>query len=210
MSSPRPGDHLVSSRPGFHHHGLYLGEQQVIHYLGFSAGELSGQIAVTSLAQFCQSNDYQVVPHAMRCYSHEQSIDRAFSRLGEAHYNTVFNNCEHFVRWCIDGFHYSKQIQELVAAGMLAQRTAKTLLAPPHLPTALVRTQRQAQSLPVPAPMVMRVQANPTLPSTVGSNAASVAASLLLATSTAPLTTTLAGGTLAYLTLRRVWHWLKD
>ena len=54
MSLPQPGDHLVSPRTGYQHHGLYLGDHQVIHYLGFSAGELSGQITITSLAEFCQ------------------------------------------------------------------------------------------------------------------------------------------------------------
>ncbi|WP_439839782.1 lecithin retinol acyltransferase family protein [Aeromonas caviae] len=32
MPLPQPGDHLVSPRAGYQHHGLYLGDHQVIHY----------------------------------------------------------------------------------------------------------------------------------------------------------------------------------
>ena len=30
----KPGDHLVVSRWGYDHHGLYAGNNQVIHYTG--------------------------------------------------------------------------------------------------------------------------------------------------------------------------------
>ena len=33
------GDHLISPRPGFTHHGLYVGNNEVIHYAGYSSGE---------------------------------------------------------------------------------------------------------------------------------------------------------------------------
>ena len=46
------GDHLISPRPGFTHHGLYLGNNEVIHYAGYSSGEESGQVVLTSLDVF--------------------------------------------------------------------------------------------------------------------------------------------------------------
>ena len=48
------GDHLISPRMGYSHHGLYLGRNQVIHYSGFSDGRHKGVIAFTSLEEFCQ------------------------------------------------------------------------------------------------------------------------------------------------------------
>mgnify|MGYP006326285161 CR=1 FL=1 len=33
-------------------------------------------------------------------YSPTEIIERARLRLGENRYNVIFNNCEHFVRWC--------------------------------------------------------------------------------------------------------------
>lgn len=209
MSSPRSGDHLVSSRTGYQHHGLYLGEHQVIHYLGFSAGELSGQIAITSLLEFCQGHGYRVMPYATRGYSREESIDRAYSRLGEAHYNTLLNNCEHFVRWCIEGFHYSGQIHQLIAADVLAQQSAKALLTHSRLPTTAVANAMQSRSVPVPH-TATKVFASPTTRSETGMTAASAAIGTVLVTSAAPLATALAGGTLTYLALRQAWRWLKN
>ncbi|MCS3459599.1 lecithin retinol acyltransferase family protein [Aeromonas sp. BIGb0445] len=133
MPLPQSGDHLVSPRIGYQHHGLFLGDHQVIHYRGVSAGERSGQVAITSLAEFCQRQGYHVQHHGMRAYNREESIDRAYSRLGEAHYSTLLNNCEHFVRWCIDGFHYSKQINQLIATGCIAHQALRSVARQPTL-----------------------------------------------------------------------------
>lgn len=50
--------------------------------------------------------------------SPEETIRRARSRMGEKHYNLVFNNCEHFVMWCKTGKAVSKQV--INAATLLA------------------------------------------------------------------------------------------
>src|SRR5574344_1759105 len=112
------GDPLVSPRPGFTHHGLYVGNNEVIHYAGYSSGEESGQVVLTSLEVFRNGHPCRVVSHSLRRYTPGQSVERAWSRLGEAHYSALFNNCEHFVTWCIQGFHYSAQVQRLVEAGL--------------------------------------------------------------------------------------------
>lgn len=46
------GDHLVSSRIFYAHHGIYLGEGKVIHYAGWANGLRAGKIEITSLADF--------------------------------------------------------------------------------------------------------------------------------------------------------------
>jgi len=33
-------------------------------------------------------------------YGEREIIDRALRRHGEDRYNLIFNNCEHFARWC--------------------------------------------------------------------------------------------------------------
>jgi len=81
MPLPQPGDHLVSPRAGYQHHGLYLGDHQVIHYQGVSAGIHSGQIAITTLAEFGQRRGYRIQHHRSRVFNREESIDRAYSRL---------------------------------------------------------------------------------------------------------------------------------
>ena len=49
------GDHLVSPRPGFTHHGLYVGNNEVIHYAGYSSGEESGAVSAPSGCGFVGS-----------------------------------------------------------------------------------------------------------------------------------------------------------
>ena len=127
MPLPQSGDHLVSPRTGYQHHGLYLGDHLVIHYQGFSAGIHSGQIAITTLAEFSEGQGYRILLHSARAYNRKESIDRAYSRLGEAHYSMLFNNCEHFVLWCIEGFHYSKQINQLITTGFIAHQALRTV-----------------------------------------------------------------------------------
>ncbi len=107
------GDHLVSPRTAYNHHGIYTGEQ-VIHYSGFSKGMSKGQISKTSLEEFSQGNTISVELHSKRKYGPEESIKRASRRLGEDWYDVLLNNCEHFVTWCILGTHSSSQINALI------------------------------------------------------------------------------------------------
>lgn len=187
MLLPQPGDHLVSPRTGYQHHGLYLGDHQVIHYLGFSAGELSGQITITSLAEFCQMHDYHIQHHETRAYNREESIDRAYSRLGETHYSPLLNNCEHFVLWCIEGFHYSKQINQLIATGYIA-----------HQALRIVASQ--------PTTSALAGLATSTMLSTSTRTVLAATAGSLLSTTAAPITLPLA----ATYGLYRAWRWFRD
>lgn len=120
------GDHLVSPRTGYTHHGLYIGNNQVIHYSGFVDGFSSGEIEITSLNDFGNGNEVTVKDHSLRKYDHEESVERAWSRLGEDWYNVLINNCEHFVTWCITGFHSSSQVNKLIVA--IAQQYGKQII----------------------------------------------------------------------------------
>ncbi len=109
------GDHLVTSRIGYTHHGLYIGRKSVIHYSGFANDISSGVIEIASLASFCNGNEVWVQPYKNRKYSAKESVSRARSRLGEDWYNLLLNNCEHFVAWCITGCHMSAQVNDAVS-----------------------------------------------------------------------------------------------
>ncbi len=126
------GDHLVSPRTGYSHHGLYLGNQCVIHYAGISDKLTDGSIMPTSLESFCQGSGYSVVDHPDRAFDREASILRAYSRMGEQQYSLLFNNCEHFVNWCIDGANHSPQAENLatglqIGHAIIAQHNNATL-----------------------------------------------------------------------------------
>jgi hypothetical protein len=110
------GDHLVTPRTGYTHHGIYIGNEQVIHYSGFANGQSTGTICITSVKAFANGHDVSVQKHFFRFYNDEESVERAHSRLGEDWYNVLINNCEHFVNWCITGLHDSPQVRAAIKA----------------------------------------------------------------------------------------------
>ena len=149
------GDHLVTPRTGYTHHGLYIGNQEVIHYEG-KFGSNSGCIAKVTLAEFCEGASCRVRDYPLRVYGRKESVERASQRLGESDYNLVLNNCEQFVAWCIMGIGYSEQLNDVVstaiqtsaliesqttqaAASYVAQSTLTENTAR-HLATAVVPT----------------------------------------------------------------------
>lgn len=116
------GTHLISYRFGYSHHGLYVGDNQVIHYAGSLSGEETGSIELSTLEDFTQGNGFHIKHHPVRYYDAHECVDRAYARLGEKHYNLLLNNCEHFVTWCIQGFSYSHQITRAINSGMSIKR----------------------------------------------------------------------------------------
>ncbi len=104
------GDHLVTPRRGYMHHGIFVGNGKVIHYGGYTKGKADGIIVVTTLDEFAQGNGYRTVKHWFRRFTSTRIIERALSRLGEQRYHYALNNCESFVMWCIFGIRFSSQV----------------------------------------------------------------------------------------------------
>ncbi len=126
-----PGDHLVSPRLGFEHHGLYLGQGRVIHYAGRGGVSSSGNneaegIECVSLSDFAQGQAVRVIEHPHRRYDAQAAISRAYRRQGEQRYHPAFNNCEHFMQWCIEGVSHSPQVSRWLLAA--ARATGHPLL----------------------------------------------------------------------------------
>ncbi|HWL23317.1 MAG TPA: lecithin retinol acyltransferase family protein [Ureibacillus sp.] len=87
--------HLKVNRPFYSHHALSLGDGQVIHYS-------EGIVHIQTIEEFAKGAIiFKVDTHRTR--NKDEVIQRAYSRLGENRYNLIFNNCEHFVRWCMNG-----------------------------------------------------------------------------------------------------------
>lgn len=118
------GDHLVTPRTGYTHHGLYIGNGEVIHYSGFANGRATGTICICTIEEFGNGRSVSVKEHLVRPYDRKQSVERALSRLGEDWYNVLVNNCEHFVNWCINGLHSSVQVNRLIEAVSSAYNAA--------------------------------------------------------------------------------------
>lgn len=98
------GEHLIVDRLGYTHHGLYIGNNRVLHY---SSNRI---IEIDSLYSFIESGKNIRIIDSPRNYSSNEVIGRGYSRLGEADYDLVFNNCEHFVNWCRSGGKWSNSI----------------------------------------------------------------------------------------------------
>ena len=110
----KAGDHLITERLSYTHHGIYLGNNKVIHYSGLANGLRAGPVEITDLSTFSQGKSTYVMQHNSRTFSHRQTIKRARSRLSEDKYNLLLNNCEHFINWCIYGKASSPQVTKVI------------------------------------------------------------------------------------------------
>ena len=122
--SIKKASHLVSDRGLYTHHGLYIGNNQVIHYSGLADGLESGPIEIVALEDFHNGNGFTIQEHSNAKYSVEEIIKRAKSRLGENNYSLSGNNCEHFVTWAIDGNHESNQVDKAIPKVTVAEAAA--------------------------------------------------------------------------------------
>ena len=110
------GDHVFVRRLGYTHHGIDTGDGTVIHYTGEVGQKSNAAVRETPMDGFAKGCLVLVRPYGT-CDSNDNTIARARSRLGEASYHLVFNNCEHFAVWCKTGHHRSEQVRDAAAVG---------------------------------------------------------------------------------------------
>ena len=102
------GDHLIARRVGYTHHGLYLGDGNVLEYL------MNEGVTIVPLSSFANGHEIFIREHKNARYQGIQAVNRGMLRLGENHYNLLTRNCEHFVNWCIEGIESSRQVDNLI------------------------------------------------------------------------------------------------
>ncbi|MGL6464930.1 lecithin retinol acyltransferase family protein [Aeromonas hydrophila] len=181
------GDHLVTPQPEGHHHGLFVGHDQVIH----CAGEHSGQLALTSLAEFSQHCTIEVKPHTQRLFSREESLTRAYARLSEGEQGQPFANSERFVTWCIEGVPHPPKLLQTAVATVVAAEVARHTLGK----AATSATAGLAAS---------------TLATTAGGTGAAATVVSVTGIVSAPLLAPLAVGAVAAYGISKLWDWLND
>ena len=115
--------HVVTSRLGYTHHGIYVGNGNVVHYRGLSYSWRTGPVEEVSLAEFARGRAIRVHAQVSPSFDRDAVVARARSRLGESAYSILSNNCEHFCEWCLHGRNRSRQIDEL------CKRPRRALLA---------------------------------------------------------------------------------
>ena len=138
----KPGDVIGVSRGAYEHYAIYAGNKKVIHYAG-AGTDFEGNVCIheapfdefinNSKSYFVVSfeGEYPVKIQSSTkfikngtfdyfgrkkysTYSAEETLKRAYSRLGEARYSLVKNNCEHFAMWCKTGESESTQVRQIV------------------------------------------------------------------------------------------------
>ena len=135
---PKIGDHVFVDRSVFgvklyEHHGIYVGDDMVVHYNGLAHGivlEKScfeeilsnvvpldkrniAKVEMTSLDEFASGDTWQIKEHANAPFSGADIALCAKARVGEQKYNLLINNCEHFCNECVFGEHVSEQVQNV-------------------------------------------------------------------------------------------------
>ncbi|MDR0550006.1 MAG: lecithin retinol acyltransferase family protein [Deltaproteobacteria bacterium] len=108
------GSHIKVARRFYAHHGIYVGQGQVIHYTDLEPTKVKGQVTKTTLEEFASGETPTLVKHSNPRYSPLEVIKRAESRLNYDDYNIIINNCEHFCNWCVEDSSLSMQVVELI------------------------------------------------------------------------------------------------
>lgn len=109
------GAHVTTSRRGYHHHGIYVGGGNVVHYAGWTRGWHRGPVEEIPLDQFTCGGSVWVRRRTSYHFDSYEVVRRARSRVGENHYRVFSNNCEHFCEWCLHGQPRSYQVEALLS-----------------------------------------------------------------------------------------------
>jgi hypothetical protein len=104
------GDHISADYDHVFHHGIYCGNDEVIHYVN------GIEIRKTPLSKFAETQRIYIKSYH-RSFSQSRVVKRAERRLGERKYNLAFNNCEHFATWCKTGKSRCEQGEKIIWTG---------------------------------------------------------------------------------------------
>lgn len=100
--------------PALFHHGVYVGNGQVVHFWGRVMYKSDARVMSVPLTEFeglaNSVGSKVVVLNVASRLPRDETVRRALSRVGAAGYNVVTNNCEHFANWCVQGVAYSAQL----------------------------------------------------------------------------------------------------
>ena len=116
-----PGAHIRVSCSGYYHHGIYIGDGEVVQFglpTDVYVDPKEIKVMRSPLADFCGKALFiEVYKYSKKELkekkSDEEIIKTALSCVGEGGYNILQNNCEHFTNRCIFGFNKSEQIDEI-------------------------------------------------------------------------------------------------
>lgn len=118
---PKYADHIRVNRGLYYHHGIYVSNEEVIHFTGSEGDNILGtdnEVIKTDLSAFLKGSPVEVKIYNSEeredLYSPNEIVSYARSCLGDTGYNLVFNNCEHFANMCTLGRFRSKQVENFI------------------------------------------------------------------------------------------------
>lgn len=118
-----PGAHIRIKCQPHYHHGIYIGNDEVIQFgLPYAMYSNLEEVKVlrSPLSEFCDNPSlievYQFTEEELKEKRDDlKIIEEAISHVGEGGYSILRNNCEHFANKCVFGVNRSSQIDEVYA-----------------------------------------------------------------------------------------------
>jgi len=118
---PFAGAQIRVKRPLYYHHGIYVGNNQVIH---FGNGDINdtkhpelNTVHQSSVEEFLDGGLLEVRVYSKdekkKLLSTKKIIENAINGLGRKGYDFLKDNCEHFSNECAFGIKYSAQTNKL-------------------------------------------------------------------------------------------------
>lgn len=115
-----PGAQVRVRRSGYYHHGIYIGNGEIVHFDGSPADQGADAAAVrvrrTGMEEFLRGGlpELRIYGRAERnlLRAPDEIAAAALSAVGRGGYDYRTNNCEHFSNECAFGEHYSRQSGE--------------------------------------------------------------------------------------------------
>ncbi len=116
-----PGAHIRVKTNGYYHHGIYIGNNEVVQFglpndLSKSFDEI--EVLKSPIEDF-SNNLFSIEVYSYSKKELKQKfpdkiiVDNALSHVGERGYNILTNNCEHLANLCIFGSKKSNQIDDI-------------------------------------------------------------------------------------------------
>jgi len=121
--SPKKGNHIRVKRQLYYHHGIYVSDNEVIHFSGRNSDSIldweNCEIIVTTLREFLNGGRLEVRRY-LKCEKckindEEYIVKKAKSYIGKKGYNLFTNNCEHFANYCTMDKKISEQVDKFVS-----------------------------------------------------------------------------------------------
>jgi hypothetical protein len=124
IKKPSKSSHIRVSRGLYCHHGIYISDEEVIHFTGKDGDSVldwsKPEVITSNLKYFLKDGVLESKEYTAEelddLYPTEHIVQYAKACLGDKGYNLVFNNCEHFANTCTLGRFRSNQVSRVFNA----------------------------------------------------------------------------------------------